>query len=160
MQSYLNEVSTRYNPHFRIFAAATDGTDDFEDWQAILSVKGKAGMEAKATAQLAALVLNIMSLKVGQYEVVTADGQTAGDVMSDLNGRRAQIIGMTPLGDGNTEIEAAVPLASMQRYATDLRSITQAQAVFSATMDEYAIMPRMEAEKVIARYAPKEEVEA
>ena len=82
MQSYLNEVSTRYNPHFRIFAAATDGTDDFEDWQAILSVKGKAGMEAKATAQLAALVLNIMSLKVGQYEVVTADGQTAGDVMS------------------------------------------------------------------------------
>ncbi|MCH8224192.1 MAG: elongation factor G [Chloroflexi bacterium] len=94
-----------------------------------------------------------------RVKVMTPDN-TAGDVMSDLNGRRAQIIGMTPLGDGNTEIEAAVPLASMQRYATDLRSITQAQAVFSAILDEYAIMPRMEAEKVIAQYAPKEEVEA
>ena len=80
--------------------------------------------------------------------------------MSDLNSRRAQIIGMMPLGDGNTEIEAAVPLASMQRYATDLRSITQAQAVFSATMEEYAIMPHMEAEKVIAQYKQVEEVEA
>ncbi|MCH8223623.1 MAG: elongation factor G, partial [Chloroflexi bacterium] len=74
--------------------------------------------------------------------------------------RRAQIIGMTPLGDGKTEIEASVPLASMQRYATDLRSITQAQAVFTAIMGEYAIMPHLEAEKVIARYKQKEEVEA
>ncbi len=80
--SYIDEVSDRYRPHFSIFDDATDGTDDFEDWQAILSVKGNAGMEAKATAQLAALVLNIMSLKVGQYEVVTADNKTAGDVMT------------------------------------------------------------------------------
>jgi len=82
LQSYLDEVNDRYKPHFSIFDDATDGTDDFEDWQDILSVKGNAGMEAKATAQLAALVLNIMSLKVGQYEVVTADNKTAGDVMT------------------------------------------------------------------------------
>ncbi len=92
-------------------------------------------------------------------KIITPD-TTAGDVMSDLNGRRAQIIGMTPMGDGTTEIEAAVPLASMQRYATDLRSITQAQAVFSAEMAEYAIVPQMEAEKVIAQYKQVEEVEA
>lgn len=91
---------------------------------------------------------------------IMAPDSSAGDIMADLNGRRGQIIGMMPMGDGTTEIEAAVPLASMQRYATDLRSITQAQAVFSATMDEYAIMPRMEAEKVIAKYRPAEEVEA
>jgi hypothetical protein len=78
LQIYIDEVSDRYKPHFSIFDDATDGTGDFEDWQAILSVKGNAGMEAKATAQLAALVLNIMSLKVGQYEVVTADNKTAG----------------------------------------------------------------------------------
>jgi hypothetical protein len=82
LQIYIDEVSDRYKPHFSIFDDATDGTGDFEDWQAILSVKGNAGMEAKATAQLAALVLNIMSLKVGQYEVVTADNKTAGDVMT------------------------------------------------------------------------------
>ena len=39
-------------------------------------------MEAKAKAQLAALVLNIMSLKVAQTEVVTADGKTASDVLT------------------------------------------------------------------------------
>lgn len=84
LQSYLDEVNDRYNPHFpsSIFVDATDGTDDFKDWQAILSVKGKAGMEAKATAQLAALLLNMVSLKVAQYELVTADGKTAGDVLT------------------------------------------------------------------------------
>jgi len=82
LQSYIDEVNNRYNPHFNIFAAATDGVDDFEDWQSVLSVKGNAGMEAKAKARLAALVLNIVSLKIAQYEVVTADGKTAGDVLT------------------------------------------------------------------------------
>jgi hypothetical protein len=45
-------------------------------------VKGNAGMTAKATAQLAALVLNVMSLKIAQYEEVTDDGRTAGDVLT------------------------------------------------------------------------------
>ena len=80
--SYIDEVTNRYNEHFNIFVDATDGTDDFEDWQAILSVKGNAGMKKKATSQLAALLLNIVSLKIAQYEVVTADGKTAGDVLS------------------------------------------------------------------------------
>ena len=79
--------------------------------------------------------------------------------MSDLNSRRAQIVGMMPLGDGTTEIEATIPLASMQRYAADLRSITQAQAVFSATLSEYAVVPHMEAEKVIDQYKGTDEEE-
>jgi len=90
---------------------------------------------------------------------ITTPDSTQGDVMGDLNARRAQIIGMTPLGDGTTEIEAAVPLASMQRYAADLRSITRAQAVFSATLREYAVVPHMEAEKVIDRYRGSDEEE-
>ena len=63
------------------------------------------------------------------------------------------------LGDGTTEIEATIPLASMQRYAADLRSITQAQAVFSATLSEYAVVPHMEAEKVIDQYKGTDEEE-
>jgi elongation factor G len=91
--------------------------------------------------------------------IITTPDNTQGEVMSDLNSRRAQIVGMTPLGDGTTEIEATVPLASMQRYAADLRSITQAQAVFSATLSEYAVVPHMEAEKVIDRYRGTDEEE-
>ena len=90
---------------------------------------------------------------------ITTPDNTQGEVMSDLNSRRAQIVGMTPLGDGTTEIEATIPLASMQRYAADLRSITQAQAVFSATLSEYAVVPHMEAEKVIDQYKGTDEEE-
>jgi elongation factor G len=90
---------------------------------------------------------------------ITTPDSTQGEVMGDLNSRRAQIIGMVPLGDGTTEIEAAVPLASMQRYAADLRSITQAQAVFSATLSEYAVVPHMEAERVIDQYKGTDEEE-
>ena len=91
--------------------------------------------------------------------IITTPDNTQGEVMSDLNSRRAQIVGMIPLGDGTTEIEATIPLASMQRYAADLRSITQAQAVFSATLNEYAVVPHMEAEKVIDQYKSTDEEE-
>ena len=91
--------------------------------------------------------------------IITTPDNTQGEVMSDLNSRRAQIVGMIPLGDGTTEIEATIPLASMQRYAADLRSITQAQAVFSATLNEYAVVPHMEAAKVIDQYKSTDEEE-
>ena len=39
-------------------------------------------MEAKAKVELAALLMNMVSLKIAQYEVVTADGHTAGDVLT------------------------------------------------------------------------------
>ncbi len=80
---YIDEVDERYNSLslFNLFDGMTDGEDDFEEWQDVLSVKGNEGMVAKATAQLAALLLNIMSLKIAQYEIVTVDGKTAGDVL-------------------------------------------------------------------------------
>ncbi|GIW04252.1 MAG: hypothetical protein KatS3mg059_0872 [Thermomicrobiales bacterium] len=56
---------------------------------------------------------------------VTIPDANTGDVMSDLNSKRAQVSGMTPAGNGMTTIEAIVPAAELQRYATDLRSITQ-----------------------------------
>jgi hypothetical protein len=82
LEDYLVEVANRYNAHFDYFFEATNGVDDFEDWQSILSVKNNAEMEAKAVSQLAALLLNMISLKIGQYEEVTADGRSAGDVLT------------------------------------------------------------------------------
>lgn len=79
LTDYIGLVQTHYTPHFPdIF----DGVVDFAGWQAVLSVHGNAGMEAKAKAQLAALTLNLMSLKLAQHEEVTADGRTAGDVLT------------------------------------------------------------------------------
>lgn len=80
---YIVEVESRYTtPHYQtIFQDMADGVDDFEEWQATLSVKNKPSMEERATAQLGALVLNVMSLKVGQYELVTDDDRDVGDVI-------------------------------------------------------------------------------
>ena len=72
-----------------------------------------------------------------------------GDVMGDLNTRRARISGMEPRGVGFTEVSAEVPASLMLRYAADLRSLTQAQGVFSTEFDHYEPVPPQDADRVI-----------
>ena len=58
---------------------------------------------------------------VMKVDVMIPD-ETAGDVMGDLNRKRARISGMEPLGNGFTIVNAEAPISTMQRYAADLRS--------------------------------------
>lgn len=63
-----------------------------------------------------------------------------GDVMTDLQGRRAMIMGMD--SEGNYQkIKARVPLAEMNRYSTALSSITSGRAMYSLKFAEYAQVP-------------------
>ncbi|HYJ12366.1 MAG TPA: elongation factor G, partial [Thermomicrobiales bacterium] len=64
-----------------------------------------------------------------------------GDVMSDLNTRRAHVTGVEPGENGTSTIEAMAPAAEIQRYATDLRSITQGRGSFQASFDHYEVVP-------------------
>ncbi len=79
-----------------------------------------------------------------------------GDVMGDLNTRRARISGMEPRGVGFTEISAEVPASLMLRYAADLRSLTQAQGIFSTEFDHYEPVPPQDAERVIEAVAAED----
>ena len=79
---------------------------------------------------------------------VTVPESHTGDVLSDLNGKRGKVQGMTPQG-ALTVIEAQVPLAEVQRYATDLRSITQGRAHYTMEMSHYEEVPAHIAQKVI-----------
>ncbi len=73
----------------------------------------------------------------------------AGDVVSDLNTKRAKIHGINP--DGHVSVvDAEVPLAEVQRYAADLRSITQGRGAFELEFDHYGEVPGQIAAKVIA----------
>ena len=74
-----------------------------------------------------------------KLSVTTPDGYT-GEVMSDLNTKRSRILGMTP-GDNSTLIEAEVPLAEVQRYAQDLRSVTQGRGTYTLEFDHYDPVP-------------------
>ena len=71
---------------------------------------------------------------------VTVPDAYTGEVMSDLNGKRSRILGMTPR-EGVTDIEAEVPLAEVQRYAQDLRSVTQGRGSYRLEFDRYEPVP-------------------
>ena len=62
---------------------------------------------------------------------VTVPDKYTGDVMGDLNKRRGRVLGMNPDHNGNTIIEADVPLLEIYGYSTDLRSMTGGSGDFS-----------------------------
>jgi elongation factor G len=64
-----------------------------------------------------------------------------GEVMSDLNGKRARVEGMDPDDEGMTVVRAHAPLAEMQRYSSDLRAITQGRGSFTMTFSHYEEVP-------------------
>ncbi len=81
-----------------------------------------------------------------------------GDIMSDLNTRRGRVQGMEQ-SKGKGIITAQVPLAELQRYAIDLRSITQGRGIYTMKLSHYEPVPAHIAEGIIAQ-AKKERVEA
>jgi elongation factor G len=72
-----------------------------------------------------------------------------GDVIGDLNAKRGRVLGMDADG-GSRVITAEVPLAEMQRYSIDLRSITSGRGSFTMEFARYEEAPPQEAQKVIA----------
>ncbi|MCA9994535.1 MAG: elongation factor G, partial [Anaerolineales bacterium] len=71
---------------------------------------------------------------------VTVPSDYMGDIMGDMNTRRATIQGVD--SDGNKSIvKALVPQAEMLSYAADLRSMTQGRGIFSMTFEKYERVP-------------------
>jgi elongation factor G len=83
-----------------------------------------------------------------QLEVVTPD-ENMGDVIGDLNKRRALIEG-TGTRAGKTVINAKVPLSEMFGYVTDLRTLTSGRATSSMSFSHYTEAPNNIQERVIA----------
>ncbi|MGM9627518.1 MAG: elongation factor G [Faecousia sp.] len=81
---------------------------------------------------------------------VTVPEAYVGDVMGDLSKRRGRPMGMTPDHDGNTVIEAEVPMAEMGSYAIDLRAMTQARGSFTLEFVRYEEVPKANQAKIIA----------
>lgn len=72
-----------------------------------------------------------------------------GDVISDLNSRRGRILGMDSEGSVSV-VSAHVPLAEIQSYSADLRSMTGGRGAFSLKADRYEVVPQHSADKIIA----------
>ena len=89
------------------------------------------------------------------YDVeVMVPGDVMGDVMSDLQGRRAIIMGMSS-EDGFEKIQAKVPLKEMSSYSTALSSITGGRSSFTMKFASYELVPGDVQEKLLKEYAEK-----
>ncbi len=72
---------------------------------------------------------------------VVAPDQYTGDIMGDLNKRRARVNGMNPIGDGITEIVADIPVLELYEYDTRLFSMTRGSGTFSYEVARYEQAP-------------------
>lgn len=109
-----------------------------------IAFKIAASMALKqATEDAQPIILEpIMNMKI------TVPDSNTGDVISDLNGKRARVSGMTPMGSMTT-IDAQAPLSEVQHYSADMRSLTQGRGFFSLEFSHYEEVPAHLAQKII-----------
>ncbi|MBR0445222.1 MAG: elongation factor G [Clostridia bacterium] len=89
---------------------------------------------------------------------IRVPSEYVGDIIGDLNRRRGRMLGMNPV-DGETVVEAEAPLSEMFKYATDLRSMTQARGSFTSEFVRYEDVPGNIAQKIIEQAKIEEEDE-
>jgi elongation factor G len=81
-----------------------------------------------------------------------------GAISGDLSSRRGRMLGMNPV-TGGTVVVAEAPLSEMFKYATDLRSMTQARGSFTSEFVRYEDVPANIAKKIIEQANKEEEDE-
>ena len=89
---------------------------------------------------------------------VWVPSERMGDVMSDLQGRRALIMGMGS-EKGFEKISARVPLKEMNKYATSLSSVTGGRGLFKMTYNTYEKVPADVQEELLKAYEAEQEDE-
>jgi elongation factor G len=93
------------------------------------------------------------------YDVtVSVPSEYLGDVMSDLQGRRALIMGMES-EKGFEKLKAKVPLKEMSSYSTTLSSLTGGRASFTMKFSSYELVPSDVQEKLLKEYEAQEKEE-
>ncbi len=85
---------------------------------------------------------------IGTLKVFIPDSYM-GDVIGDLNKRRGRVLGMNPFESGISVVEAEVPMAEMNSYTIDLRSMTQGRGSFEFDFERYEEAPANVQQKVM-----------
>ena len=131
-------------PVRNVRVAVTDGKEHPVDSKAVaFEVAGREAFKLAFQEAGPVLLEPIMNVRVIVPEA------NMGDVLSDLNTRRARVQGMES-ERGRSVVTAQVPLAEMLRYTTELRSITGGRGIFTMSEDHYEVVPQHVAQEVIA----------
>ncbi len=136
-------VLARY-PVFDIKTTVYDGSFHPVDSSEICFKIAGAGALKKGLSQGQPVLLEpIMNISITIPENFT------GDIIGDLNTKRAKVQGMNP-GGGTNIIDAQIPQAEILRYTIDLKSITQGRGSYTVEFSHYEQVPPPIAQKIIA----------
>lgn len=139
------------SPIVDVKAIATDGKEHPVDSKDIaFQIAGRECFKQAFLQASPVLLEPIMEIKVTVPETYT------GDVISDLTTKRGQVQGMEQM-KGDTILTAIVPLAEIQRYGTDLRSLTQGRGIYEQTLSHYQTVPTHLAQEIIETYKKEQE---
>lgn len=138
-------------PMVHVRVSLVDGKyHDVDSSSQAFEIAARLGMKEAVAQARPTLLEPIMTV------TITAPDENMGDISSDLNTKRARILGMEPAEEGMQRITAQVPMAEMLRYCTDLRSITQGRAHYTMEFAGYEEVPANVQQNVIE--AHKKEV--
>jgi len=140
-------------PVVDIKMTAYDGSFHAVDSSDICFKIAGAGALKRGLAEAHPIILEpIMNIKV------TVPDEFTGDIIGDLNTKRAHVLGMNPQ-DGVNVIEAMVPQAEIMRYAIDLKSLTQGRASYKVSFSHYEEAPPNVTQKIIAEKQAQKQAE-
>ncbi|MBI5467228.1 MAG: elongation factor G [Candidatus Kerfeldbacteria bacterium] len=134
-------------PMVDVKATVFDGSyHEVDSSEAAFKIAGSMGFKEACRKAKPVLLEPIMKVEVTTPEV------SMGDVIGDLNSKRAVINEMTNRGQAKV-IDAHVPLGEMFGYATALRSMSQGRASYSMEFSNYQEVPRNVAESIVGEKA-------
>lgn len=133
-------------------ATVYDGSyHDVDSSEAAFKMAGQIGFRAAAEKCQPIILEPILEV------VVDVPDEAVGDVVGDLNTRRGRMQGMEPSAAGRTEVRASVPMATMTRYALDLRSLTKGRGRFKQKFTGFEELPYVESEALIKAHKATQE---
>lgn len=143
VQSVLDEGVLAGFPVVDVKVSVMDGKEHPVDSKDIaFQIAGREAFKEAFLAGNAVLLEPIYEIKVTVPETMM------GDIMGDLNTRRARVQGMDTVGTKSI-VTATVPLAEVMRYGTDLRSITGGRGIYTLAFSHYEQVPAHVAQPVI-----------
>jgi len=136
-------------PVIDVKVTLTDGSyHDVDSSESAFKIAGSMGFKAGMKAAKPVLLEPIMKVEA------TTPEEYMGDVIGDLNSKRAQIQEMRDRGNVKI-VDALVPLGEMFGYATTLRSMTQGRASSSMEFASYEEVPKNVAQELIGEEEKK-----
>lgn len=135
IKSVMKEGAIAGYPLKNIKASVYDGKEHPVDSKPVaFEIAGREAFKLAVKDAGPVLLEPIMNVRI------TVPEANMGDILGDMNTRRARVQGMDT-DRGRSVVTAQVPLAEMQRYTTDLRSITGGRGVFTMELSHYEVVP-------------------